>query len=316
MNQRECNNFYKSITGVSIATQSTCHVFEQYLTSKKQSLEDFINHHRHDICHLCYNKVKCPHCTTGYQLPYEKVLCLDQLDDLFDSGLKLPCHILGNLPKFYCCKSRYGIQIKNLDLTLIRCLLVNFCQDLFLIDCLKAGTFEDFLNKSKHDIFHMWQVKQNCCQCHAGYVYPCEKRKLLEYEWKILFNNSITPCNFHTNVSLPSSCSVAASSGIMWQQLNSKLRMTLLDFCELKKDLEKLIKLRNNIQGHRAACEMTHMTDAEFNDKWMDIEDVTCSLIRHGILDTSIATQIEDEQIRELATLKNKILDGKLYWDC
>ncbi|XP_052097136.1 uncharacterized protein LOC127732119 [Mytilus californianus] len=308
MNQSERSNFYKSITGIGIATQSACHVFEQYLTSKKQSLEDFINHHRHDICHLCYNKVKCPHCTTGYQLPYEKVLCLDQLDDLFDSGSKLPCHILGNLPKFYCCKSRIRIQIKDLDLTLIRCLLVNFCQELFLIDCLKAGTFEDFLNKSKHDIFHMWQVKQNCCQCHAGYT-PCEKRKLSEYEWKRLFNNSITPCNFHTHVSRPSPCSVAASSGIMLQQLNSKLRITLLDFCELKKDLEKLIKLRNNIQGHRAAREMTHMADAEFNDRWMEIEDVTCNLIRHGIQDTYIATQIEDEQIRELVTLKNKILD-------
>ncbi|XP_071143562.1 uncharacterized protein [Mytilus edulis] len=309
MDQRERNNFYKSITGIGIATQSACHVFERYLTTNGQSLEDFINLHQHDICHLCYNKVKCPHCTTGYQLPYDKVLYAEQLNDLFDSGLKLPCHKFGNLPKFYCCKSRIGIQIKDLDLTLIRCLLVNFCQDLLWIDCLKGKTFENFLNKSKHNIFHMWQVNSNCCQCPAGYTYPCEKRKLLEHEWKTLFNNSITPCHFHTQISLPSPCSVAASSGIMWQQLNSKLRITLLDFCELKKDLEKLIKLRNNIQGHRAAREMTHMTDAEFNDKWMEIEDVTCNLIRHGIQDTYIATQIKDEQIKELVTLKNKKLD-------
>lgn len=162
MDQRERNNFYKSITGIGIATQSVCQVFEKYLTSNGQSLEDFINFHQHDICHLCYNKFKCPHCTPGYQLSYEKVLCLDQLDDLFDSGLKLPCHISGNLPKFYCCKSRIGIQIKDLDLTLIRCLLVNFCQDLFWTDCLKGGTFEDFLHNRKHDIFHMWQVNSNC----------------------------------------------------------------------------------------------------------------------------------------------------------
>lgn len=87
------------------------------------------------------------------------------------------------------------------------------------------------------------------------------------------------------------------------------LRITLLDFCELKKNLEKLIKLRNNIQGHRAAREMTRMADAEFNDRWMEIEDVTCNLIKHGIQDTSVATQIKDEQIKELVTLKNKILD-------
>ncbi|CAG2242595.1 ASB14 [Mytilus edulis] len=218
MDQRQRNNFYKSISGIGIATQSACHVFEQYLISNGQSLEDFINLHRHDICHLCYNKVRCPHCTTGYHLPYEKVLCTDQLNDLFDSGLKLPCHAFGNLPKFYCCESRMGIQIKDLDLTLIRCLLVNFCQDLFWINCLNGGIFEDFLNNNKHDIFHMWQ-------------------------------------------------------------------------------------------GHRAAREMTHMVDAEFNDIWKEIEDVICNLITHGIHDTSVATQIKDEQTKELVSLKNKILD-------
>ncbi|VDI00853.1 Hypothetical predicted protein [Mytilus galloprovincialis] len=283
MDQRQRNNFYKSISGIGIATQSACHVFEQYLISNGQSLEDFINLHRHDICHLCYNKVRCPHCTTGYHLPYEKVLCTDQLNDLFDSGLKLPCHAFGNLPKFYCCESRMGIQIKDLDLTLIRCLLVNFCQDLFWINCLNGGIFEDFLNNNKHDIFHMWQVNKQCCQCPAGYTYSCDKRKLSEHEWKILFKNPITPCNFHIQFPSPNSCSLAASSGIVWQQLNKTIRLTLLDFCELKKDLEKLIKLRNNIQGHRAAREMTHMVDAEFNDIWKEIEDVICNLITHGI---------------------------------
>lgn len=40
-------------------------------------------------------------------------------------------------------------------------------------------TFEDFINKHQHDIYHLCYNKSPCCQCPTGRFLPANKNRIL-----------------------------------------------------------------------------------------------------------------------------------------
>ena len=134
---KERENFYKNSTLiVDHVKDSLVDVLELHLTLKNLSFEDFINLHQHDIYHLCFNKRRCCQCPQGYVLPNSRVLHPPQLEILLDKyGVARSCHVPGRRADFCCCLAKQSVTTNVLDITLARCLLINFCDDVFRRNC-------------------------------------------------------------------------------------------------------------------------------------------------------------------------------------
>ncbi|CAG2207457.1 unnamed protein product [Mytilus edulis] len=112
----------------------TCHNkrYKGFLkTTSNQTLEDFINLNQHGIYHLCFNHVsRCCQCKNGklpLRTPTSRVLHPDQLNLLLDkTGQQLPCHNISSKSQLCCCPAKSTVTTAHLDLTLLRCLLINF----------------------------------------------------------------------------------------------------------------------------------------------------------------------------------------------
>jgi hypothetical protein len=138
MASKERENFYKNSTLiVDHAKDSLVDVLELHLTLNNLSFEDFINLHQHDIYHLCFNKRRCCQCPAqGYISPHSRVLHPSQLEILLDkNGVARSCHVPGRRDDFCCCLAKPGVTTNVLDITLARCLLINFCDDVFRQSC-------------------------------------------------------------------------------------------------------------------------------------------------------------------------------------
>ncbi|CAG2217829.1 unnamed protein product [Mytilus edulis] len=135
MTQRERENFYRNSTViVDHGKEILSAVLENDLSNTNLTFEDFINKHLHDIYHLCYNKIPCCQCPGGRFVPAKqnRILYLDQLDILLDIGGST---LNGHNPNTsrtsqYCCRpAKRSLSTTHLDITLLRCLLVNFAQN-------------------------------------------------------------------------------------------------------------------------------------------------------------------------------------------
>ncbi|CAG2257512.1 unnamed protein product [Mytilus edulis] len=74
-------------------------------------------------------KLRCCQCPSGSspQTGSHRVLHVDQLDILLDEhGQKLPCHCLLSTRPYCCSLAKPSVTTNDLDITLARCLLVNF----------------------------------------------------------------------------------------------------------------------------------------------------------------------------------------------
>ncbi|CAG2243113.1 unnamed protein product [Mytilus edulis] len=128
---KERENFYRiSTIIVDHGKESLMLLLDNELNSNNQTLEDFINFNQHDIYHLCINRYACCQCKNGklpLTTPASRVLHPDQLDILLDkTGQTLPCHNTKSVAQFCCCPAKATLTTKNLDLTFLRCLLINF----------------------------------------------------------------------------------------------------------------------------------------------------------------------------------------------
>lgn len=157
MASKERENFYRNATiTVDHAKDSLVDVLELHLTIKKLSFEDFINLHQHDIYHLCFNKrwSRCCQCSQGYALPPNRVLYPSQLEILLHKdGVALPCHAPGRRADFCCCLANQGVTTNVLDITLARCLLINFCDDVFRYSCLTLRSNIDTLYQMRNIVY-------------------------------------------------------------------------------------------------------------------------------------------------------------------
>ncbi|XP_076117631.1 uncharacterized protein LOC143085265 isoform X2 [Mytilus galloprovincialis] len=131
MAQDERENFYRHST---LIVDDTNEVFlglvDLHLTNESLSLIKFIENNQHAIYHLCYNNITCCSCLPQAKKPigspHSRILHPSQLDILFDINKKDPNHKPQNRAKHCCCPVNTQLQRDDLDLTLARCLLVNF----------------------------------------------------------------------------------------------------------------------------------------------------------------------------------------------
>ncbi|CAG2223031.1 unnamed protein product [Mytilus edulis] len=307
MEREERNNFYRFITcSTEISTESVGCVFIEYLTRRGKTLEDFINNNFHTLYHLCYQR-RCCQCSNVH-LPIRRgILHESQLDILLDSySAKSLCHkSRPGLPKFCCSKARSGVTVKSLDLTLLNCLIVNCCSGLFWESCFNGGTFENFLNQNKHDIYHHWKNNTPCCQCFTGYIYPCDREMISLSNWNFLFSAKGNPCSSHNII--PSSslcCCVSATPGITIFQIDQEVEIVLLRHLSfLKKCLEQLVEFRNKYLHIHNCC----IPNSDFNQNWLKMKTAIYDCICYGIEDKTkaeILRKNQTEKIEKILTLE------------
>lgn len=289
MANKERENFYRGSTLILDNTKTSfVDLLELHLSLKNISFEDFIDLHQHEIYHLSYGtRGTCCQCTTGYVLPPKCVLYLVQLEIIFDQYKKKPCHHSGTKGDYCCAEPKSGIKTDTLDITLIRVLLVNFCQDVFWYSCLDlpSQSFEDFLNKNKHHIYHLRERNMQCCQCPLGYIFPKTDRlqSLGLDEWRLMFNLPVLPCPLHRISPSDLICTVSAPSGIDVSDLGYNLTKLILEqCCPLRNAIDILIGIRNTYIGHAS---VGRISDANF--------EVFKSNIESGIME--IARVCENE---------------------
>ncbi|XP_076095860.1 uncharacterized protein LOC143066910 isoform X3 [Mytilus galloprovincialis] len=130
---RKRENFYRICTAiVDHGKEALVMLLQKELKKRNESFEDFIKRNQHEIYHLCHNRVPCCQCSGG-TVPKgtPKVLFVAQLDILLDTTPNLKCQSCNTPGKFKCCHpAKKGLTESELDVTLLRCLLVNLVPDL------------------------------------------------------------------------------------------------------------------------------------------------------------------------------------------
>lgn len=124
-------NFYRSATViVDHGKEAMTAVLDDDLSKRNLTFVDFINQNQHEIYHLCYNRRPCCQCINNripLGTPSSRILHENQLDVLLDkSGPRLPNHNPQTRSTFCCCLAKPNLSSACLDITLTRCLLLNF----------------------------------------------------------------------------------------------------------------------------------------------------------------------------------------------
>lgn len=285
---QEQDNFYRMSTGIlDYGTKCKRQLLEKHLKETNVSFKDFLKRHQHILYHLYFNR-KC-RCAKGCYLPRQRILHKEQLVILFErqSVNHLSQHT-GTNYDFCCCDVQQNVKVKDLDLTLTNCILVNCCVELFWSCCLAGGTFESFLNAHRHDIFHLLEVNTQCSLCVPNYTFPVSKLKLYQNQWDTLYNYTVKdPGN------------AAAKTGIRTFHLDTELACTLLNIlCPLKINVDKLRVLRNTMCGHVTEAEIDEKT---FIKRWTELEGCLLHIARF--------CNTEKEMKVELHSLKKRSLD-------
>ncbi|CAC5404586.1 unnamed protein product [Mytilus coruscus] len=311
MTSKERENFLRNaILVVDHSKAALVSLVELDLQNKGQTFEQFVNTNQHEIYHL-YKSSKCCQCPPGHNPSSPHILHQSQMELLFDrSSLKLPCHNTVRRSDDFCCSmARSGLCTDVLDLTLARCVLVNFCEDVFWLSCLQfqSITFEDFLNHNKHELYHLWQYNSPCCECPPGYVYPTKYSVLDQNDWMKMFNAVLLPCADHRKRPSPggmhSICSVAAAPGITLSNLDASVsRIILQHCCTLRMAVETLVQIRNQDYGH---AKKGIMSDNDYNTSVVKIE--------RCILDIAKVCNKETQFNQKLREAKYGALDQTLF---
>lgn len=132
MTHKERENFYRiSTVIVEHGKEVLVLLLEDDLSKRNLTLIDFINTYQHVIYHLCYNKHSCCQCTGGTlarrNTYSQRVLHPCQLDILFDkTGPTMTGHNFNSRVQFCCSAAKQSLTTTCLDLTLLRCLIINF----------------------------------------------------------------------------------------------------------------------------------------------------------------------------------------------
>lgn len=290
MQDKGKGNFYRMSTGIlDYGTKCKRQLLEKHLNESKLSFKDFLKKHQHILYHLCFNR-KCS-CKKDCYLPRNKVIRPQQLEILFErkSATRLPCH-KGGPVDFCCCDVQQNANVEDLDFTFVHCILVNCCVDEFWNCCLTSTKLEPFLNKNKHDIFHLWMSTTKCSLCGPNYTFPESNLKLYKQQWEILYSPAIDPRHATANI------------GIKIKHMDHELACAILNIlCPLKVNVEKLTKIRNTMYGHATKGEIDQKT---FKEKWEELKKCLLYIAKH--------CNKEKEFIEDLENLRKRSLDAGL----
>lgn len=313
MTQKEQENFLKNaILIVDHTKNALIALVDLDLQNKSLTFEQFLNKNRHEAYHLCYNRGKCCQCVPSYMLPSGRIIYPAQLEILYDKlSPKLACHgrilRLRAMPPVCCSLAQTGISTNILDISLARCILTNFCHEVFWYSCLqfKGKSLEDFLNLNKHTIYHLLNNNTRCCLCPSGFVFPCDRPQIIQTEWNNMFSSLMLPCTNDRKRSYngtTSICSVSATLGISIHHIDLKLQNVLLQYCcPLRKSVIDLVEIRNVRYGH---VQEARMSDADYKQVFQEIENNLKAI-------ASVCGNIGEVK-QKLQDLQNRTLDETL----
>ncbi|CAG2206472.1 unnamed protein product [Mytilus edulis] len=314
MTQKEQENFLKNaILIVDHTKTALIALVDLDLQNKSLTFEQFLNKNQHEAYHLCYNRGKCCQCVPSYMLPSGRIIYPAQLELLYDKlSPKLACHgrimKLRTLPPVCCSFAQTGISTNVLDISLARCILTNFCHEVFWYSCLqfKRKSLEDFLNSNKHTIYHLLNNNTSCCLCPSGFVFPCDRPQISQLEWNNMFSSLLLPCTNDRKRSYngtTSICSVSATPGISIHHLDLKLQDVLLRYCcPLMKSVIDLVDIRNVRYGH---VQEARMSDADYKKVFQEIENNLMPI-------ASVCGNIGEVK-QKLQDLQNRTFDETLF---
>lgn len=222
------------------------------------SFHDFLDRNQHVLYHLCFTRTCC-RCSSKH-IGNKKVLRPAQYEILYqrNSVNRLPGHNSFKSHDFCCCEAKQNVVIEELDITLMHCVIINCCVNIFWKSCLNQGNLEQFLNDNKHEIFHM-NDKNRCFLCPNSYKFPDPKHTLHEADLCQLYNPSPVVDLQHA----------AATKGISTADLNAELSCIILNvLCPLKINVEKILNMRNEI----CHAKQTELDEITFEEKWAELE--------------------------------------------
>lgn len=293
---KEQENFLRyAILIVDHSKTALTDLIELNLKNKQLTFEKFLNQNQHKLYHLCYRS-KCCQCkkSTIKKSEIIGIIFPSQLEVLFDKNNRIlsrkikkqqPGNKVTKCNDFCCSYAKHGVTTDVLDLTLARCILVNFCLDLFWFSCLKFQTLEQFLNLNKHTIYHLWRNEQACCQCQPGFIKPCDNSVMTETEWNDIFRRTLVPCASDRKRSIAGStcttfCTFSAKPGtaLNVKDINIKIQGTILKYCcPIRKDVECLVEHRNNDYGH---IKKASLSDVDFNGIFHETKECLLNIAR------------------------------------
>jgi hypothetical protein len=244
----------------SLVTPVVQNLIEHYLKIVNKTLSELIDDYQHELYHLYTSRrcCQCDRCNDQSKMG-TSVLKQIQLKLLFNTDKRLPSHKKGRL----CCCYSNPINAQQLDITLLKCLLINVCKDVIWDENLQVhnlNNFEDFLRSRQHDIYHLWEHLVTCCQCHRDYTRPT-KRQIKKAEFLEMFTFHKKKCN------LEDACAYLVKSGITYNGIKSQSQLFLKlsnNLCHLRKAVDKIGHIRNSI--YHSSGEV--LSDEIFEEYW------------------------------------------------
>lgn len=307
MKQENWQNFLRiAIIVNDHLTNALVSLIELNLQDKKLTFELFLNQNQHAIYHMCYNHSTCCRCLQQASREQScRVLFPSQLEILFDKSNKFLGHRPKHCPNFCCSCAKSGISTDVLNMILARCILVNFCVDIFWSSCLlpRELSMAAFLNQNKHILYHLWQYDTTCCQCHNNLQSPVNCQILNQEQWTCMFitSSSNTFCS-QSSFSTNCICSTFAKPGICQDHLDSVLQQKILAYCSpTLKSVETLMEISRNIYRH---IEAAQLTDSNYNRYKNDIES--------AVMDIAVICGKEKEFKMALNDVWHRTLDFSL----
>jgi hypothetical protein len=133
-------------------------------------------------------------------------------------------------------------------------------------------------------------------------VFPVARSLLDLRQWNFLFNALALPCALHRNILSSNICLVFASSGIEVIHLSKDLSSTILEqCCSLRKNIDTLLQMRNNVYGHAKEGRITDVNYRIYKNE-----------IGSAILEIAKVCGNETEKKQILMDLEKRSLDETL----
>ena len=306
MNSVEQENFLRvAIVIVDHGKESLIELLDLHLSITNQTFEQFINLNQHEIFYL-FNNSRCCKCPHGYIQRRSRIIYEQQMSILFDKATQ--CNS-GRCRDFCCCLAKSGLSPKNVDMTLAKCLLIHFCSEIFWYSSLSHQnlTFEQFLNRNKHGIYHLWQNGTSCCECDPSSSTQVRKGYLNTGQWNNMFITSSVPCKNHRKrpaFGHPNCiCVMKSKPGITLNQTDDDTKNVLIQhFCPARLSVDSLVSIRNEHYGHISEG---RISNTDYHALMTEIEQ--------GIVAIATVCNKEMEFRDRIELTKTKHLDCNLY---
>ncbi|CAC5399636.1 unnamed protein product [Mytilus coruscus] len=259
------------------ATQALRALMTYYLRKCCLTFQEFIDRNQHEIYHL-HNHRRCCQCSDQC-VPRDTSktpIQMAQMEIMFNTSSQISSKRKDNhdysKKDMCCCYAKCQICVDDVDITLLRILLNNFC-DIFFWTCYlnieHSGKFEQFLKNKRHELFHLWQPRITCCKCneHKNTYKRPKKSEINEQEFESLYTLDRTIKAIEC--SLNDTCTYSAKQGISQIDIrDSKLFQTITDrFCSPRKEINSIVETRNN------CSHSTDIIEEDFKKCWSTLRD-------------------------------------------